>query len=237
MDGFILYAIPEESSIIQRILGRQLPAVTVDMQRIPGVPAVILDDRGSARNIAHHVLQLGHKKITILSLDMRQDGIWGRVASSRLKQCNMVVTRERLLGYSDALADVGIDLRGVPIYEVRSGDEDQAYSQAIAFLEEKAARPTGIFAMSDRLALGAMRAATKLGLRVPEDVSVVGFDDIPQASASTPPLTTICQPKREKGFLAASILVGDLPYSEEARVLPTELVVRDSVAAPRQWTK
>lgn len=163
---------------------------------------------------------------------MQPDGFSGRVASDRLKKCSMAVTRQRLRGYGDALANAGLNLETVAVYEVRANNEMEAYHWATIFLKRKAGRPTAILAMSDCLALGALRAAIQLGLSVPGDLSIVGFDDIPQASASTPSLTTIRQPTREKGYLAASILMGELPYTDETRILPTELIVRGSVGAP-----
>ena len=83
------------------------------------------------------------------------------------------------------------------------------------------------------MAFGALRAATQLGLKVPIDLSIIGFDDIPQAAGSSPALTTIHQPSRAKGQMAAAIVIGDLPYSTEFQQLSTELIVRESVAAPR----
>jgi DNA-binding LacI/PurR family transcriptional regulator len=234
VDGFILHAIPEQSSIIPRIRGRQLPIVTVDMGKLPGVPTIGIDDREAARKIASHVLELGHKKIAVLSLEMKPDGFSGRVTSDRMRQCSMAVPRQRLLGYSDALAKSGMDLETVAVYEVRGNNEMEAYHWATTFLKRKVGRPTAVLAMSDCLALGGLRAGIQLGLSVPRDISIVGFDDIPQASAFRPSLTTIRQPMKEKGYLAASMLVGELPYTEETRILPIELIVRESVAAPRK---
>lgn len=234
VDGFILHAIPDQSSIIPRIRGRRLPIVTVDMSKLPGVPTIGIDDRESVRKIASHVLELGHKKIAVLSLEMNPDGFSGRVTSDRMRQCNMAVTRQRLLGYSDALAKAGVDLETVAVYEVQGNNEMEAYHWATIFLKQKGGRPTAVLAMSDCLALGGLRAAIQLGLSVPRDISIVGFDDIPQASASRPSLTTIRQPMKEKGYLAASILIGELPCTEEIRILPTELILRESVAAPRK---
>jgi LacI family transcriptional regulator len=83
------------------------------------------------------------------------------------------------------------------------------------------------------MAFGALYAATQLGLKVPRDLSIIGFDDIPQAAESTPALTTIRQPSRAKGRMAAAMAAGDLPYTAEFQQLSTELIVRESVAAPR----
>jgi LacI family transcriptional regulator len=83
------------------------------------------------------------------------------------------------------------------------------------------------------MAFGALHAAAQLGLKVPRDLSIIGFDDIPQAVGSTPALTTVRQPSRAKGRMAAAMVVGDLPYTAEFQQLSTELIVRESVAAPR----
>jgi LacI family transcriptional regulator len=83
------------------------------------------------------------------------------------------------------------------------------------------------------MAFGALHAATQLGLKVPRDLSIIGFDDIPQAAGSTPALTTVRQPSRAKGQMAAAIVVGDVPYTAEFQELSTELLVRESVAVPR----
>src|SRR5262249_36213385 len=149
------------------------------------------------------------------------------------EKCRGSVTQQRLFGYFEALKDVGIDPAKVPIYEIRINDDAEASYWTRRFLKRNRNRPTAIFSMSDRMAFGALRAATQLGLKVPRDVSIVGFDDIPQAAESSPCLTTVRQPSRAKGQLAASIVVGDLPYTSEFRMLPTELIVRESVAAPR----
>jgi DNA-binding LacI/PurR family transcriptional regulator len=137
------------------------------------------------------------------------------------------------LGYTDALKEAGIDPASIPIYEIRINDDAEACYWTKRFLNRKRGRPTAIFSMSDQMAFGALRAATELGLKVPRDLSIIGFDDIPQAAGSSPALTTVRQPSRAKGQMAAKIVIGDLPYSTEFHQLSTELIVRESVAAPR----
>ena len=178
VDGFILYAVPEQSSIVKRVLGRQLPTVTVDMSNLPEIAAVGIDDRKAAREIAEHVLQFGHRRIAVLSLEMMPDGFCGPVGSDRIQACEASVTQQRLLGYTDALKDAGIDPVAVPIYEIRASDEAEASYWTRKLLKKKRKRPTAVFAMSDRIALRALEAADRLGLKVPKDVSIVGFDDI-----------------------------------------------------------
>jgi DNA-binding LacI/PurR family transcriptional regulator len=96
-------------------------------------------------------------------------------------------------------------------------------------------RPTAILALSDQLALGVFEAAKKMGLSIPGDLSVVGFDDVPEASRTEPALTTVYQPHVEKGLVAGRMLVaqlrGEEPRSPEP--LPTRLVVRGSTAPPK----
>jgi DNA-binding LacI/PurR family transcriptional regulator len=237
VDGFILYAIPDHSSIIRRILGRQLPTVTVDMSKLPAVAAVGIDDRAAAGTIAHHVLQLGHHRIAILSLEMMPDGYSGLVTDERVKKCHASVTRQRLLGYADVLRKVGVDPAAVPIYEIRANDDAEASFWTKSLLKQKRGRPTAIFSMSDRMAIGALHAAAQLGLQVPGDLSIVGFDDIPQATSCVPALTTIRQPSKTKGQVAASIVARDVPYTSELRLLSIELIERDSVARPRKTTR
>jgi DNA-binding LacI/PurR family transcriptional regulator len=233
VDGFILYAIPDHSPIIKRVLGRQLPTVSVDMTKLPEIAAVGIDDRGAARKIAGHVLELGHRRIAILSLEMLPDGFSGPVNDDRIERCRAAVTQQRLLGYVDGLNAAGIDFATVPIYEIRINDDAEASYWTRRFLKRKRRRPTAIFSMSDRMAFGALHAATQLGLKVPRDLSIIGFDDIPQAAGSTPTLTTVRQPSRAKGWMAAAMVAGDLPYTTEFQQLATELIVRKSVAAPR----
>jgi len=237
VDGFILYAIPDHSPIVKRILDRQLPTVTVDMGKLPAVAAVGIDDRAAARQIAHHVLQAGHRRIAILSLELMPDGYSGPVTHERVKKCRASVTKQRLLGYVDALRKAEVDPATAPIYEIRTNDDAEASFWARNLLERKRGRPTAIFSMSDRMAFGALRAAAQLGLQVPRDLSIVGFDDVPQAASCTPALTTIRQPSRTKGQLAASIVAGEVPYTTELRLLSVELMDRESVARPPRTTR
>jgi DNA-binding LacI/PurR family transcriptional regulator len=236
VDGFILYAIPDHSPMIKRVLGRQLPTVTVDMGRLADIPAIGIDDRGAARKIARHVLTMGHRRIAVLSLEMMPDGFSGKATIDRMKSCRASVTQQRLMGYGDALADAKLDLEAIEIYEIRTNDDEEARHWATQFLARKAARPTAILAMSDRMAFGAVRAAARLRLQIPRDLSIVGFDDV-ESPDGIVPLTTIRQPSRMKGQLAASIVAGDLPYLAEQRILPTDMILRDSAGPPPKRVK
>ena len=134
----------------------------------------------------------------------------------------------------DALAEAGLSLAEENIlegdYEMQSGFD--AMQQLLARPE----KPTAVFAFDDPMAIGAICAATQAGFRVPEDISIVGYDDVEMARFSSPPLTTIRHPKAELGQLAVELLVSRVRNKEltvEALNVQPELVVRNSVAPPR----
>jgi DNA-binding LacI/PurR family transcriptional regulator len=176
---------------------------------------------------------LGHRHVGIIALGR---GRAGPVDAERLASMSNPVAQARLRGYAAALAEAGVPWADVPIYEcARLTLADGA--TAALWLLGQAPRPTALLAMSDQHALGALDAAQSLGLSVPGDLSVVGFDDIPAAARAEPGLTTVSQPHMHKGERAAQLLVASL-RGEGARepavvLLPTALIVRGSTARPR----
>jgi DNA-binding LacI/PurR family transcriptional regulator len=141
------------------------------------------------------------------------------------------VTRARLRGYASALEAAGIPWPGVPVYE-QFESATEAGRAAAEVLLSREPRPTAILCLSDQLAFGFIEGARERGFRVPEDISVAGFDDVPEAARSTPPLTTVHQPHVEKGALAGRILLARIRVEEppESDALRTRLVVRGSTA-------
>ncbi len=143
------------------------------------------------------------------------------------------VSRERLLGYLEVLHEHGIEPL---VHKQRLSDEDDAYDAALRLLDQTD-RPTAVLCFSDVVALGVVRAAEELGLEVPRDLSVVGFDDSPLARRMRPALTTVRQDVAAKGRMAAAALTQAMAQRGEAaavhQMLPTELVVRQSTAPPR----
>jgi LacI family transcriptional regulator len=145
----------------------------------------------------------------------------------------MLCSRARVDGYRSALAEAGItfdpDLVGTGNFYVEAG-----YAEGMRLLSAPE-RATGIFAGSDMQALGVLRAARELGLRVPDDVSVVGYDDLPIAQWTGPALTTVRQPLSEMGAIATRMVLdlaaGETPLMRRVN-LATELVVRESTAPP-----
>jgi DNA-binding LacI/PurR family transcriptional regulator len=231
VDSFIVYALAEDDPGLARILARRQPVVAVDVGPVAGAATVGIDDRAAAALAAEHLLQLGHRSLAVIAMDFNADGHTGLADRSRIETARFRITRERWQGYADACARFGIDPATIPVYETVGNTEQSAEAGARILLGLSSRRPTAILAMSDRLALGAMRAAEQLGLNVPKDLSIIGFDDIPQAREVRTGLTTIRQPSREKGRIAAQVLLDGKMVGRETILLPTELIRRGSTSA------
>jgi LacI family transcriptional regulator len=194
------------------------PVVAVDPHTGPSeLPTVDSDNLHGARLATEHLLALGHRRIALLA--GRPD-----LQSAQLRE----------QGYRDALAAAG-----VPVDEalIQVGAYD-AHLSALAAHELLGSpqRPTAVFAANDVSAIATIEVAQSLGLRVPEDLSVVGFDNIPESVLCTPPLTTVNQPIRTMGERAVELLIGlirEQPAERTHLTLATDLVVRGSTAPPR----
>jgi DNA-binding LacI/PurR family transcriptional regulator len=173
--------------------------------------------------VATHLTALGHRRFGILTFGLAPDGRTGFVDVTRRREAAYAVSRARLAGYRDALAQAGIDWAAVPVYETAGSGRAEGRAAAERLL---GAAPTAILATSDALALGVLDA-------VGPGVSVAGFDDIPQAEAAG--LTTVRQDHAAKGRLAGELLLralhGERPSSPPP--LPHELVVRASTGPAR----
>ena len=225
VDGFVIYSAVRNDPRVEAALARHLPTVTVDQPRDAPTPFIGIDDRAAARTAAEHLRELGHERVAVLSFVGALDAE-GSLA--------LDLSAERLAGYKEGLGSAW-DERAVRT--CRPNTPEPARRAALELLQSDAP-PTGILAMSDVLALGAIQAADELGIAVPAELSIVGFDDSPAAEQATPPLTTISQPHEEKGRLAATWLIEAIerrgtPRRRRRRaILPTELVVRQSTAPP-----
>lgn len=221
VDGFIVYSAPRNDPRVETALARRLPVVTVDQPREPTTPFVGIDDRAAARSAADHLRELGHKRVGVLSFVRALDPE---------EKLVLDISVERLKGYEEGLGGAW-DESLVRI--CRPNAARPARAAALELLGERSP-PTAILAMSDVLAIGALQAAAELRVSVPDELSLVGFDDSPAASLATPPLTTVAQPHEEKGRLATEWLleaIGNGEVGQKRRaILPTELVVRQSTA-------
>ncbi len=224
VDGFIIQCIEDGDRLIEAARRRRLPFVAVDVDPGPDAGSIMVDDRSGARLAAEHLLTLGHRRFGILSLETHNDGHVGLVDRARRTGILYGATRDRLAGYEDALAAAGIAVGDVPVVESHN-DKRGAASGAATLLD---AKPdiTAVLAMSDVLALAAVEEARRRGRRVPEDLSVIGYDDVPEAARAEPPLTTIAQPIVAKGRLAAQMIFDPGPPRKET--LPVSLILRGS---------
>jgi DNA-binding LacI/PurR family transcriptional regulator len=235
VDGFVIYSMSDSEPLLAAALDRRLPAVVVDQPSKEGVPFVGVDDQAAARTAAGHLLDLGHEKFAVVSFALSPDVRDGIADPERQEQAAFRVSRLRLRGYRAALEDAGLPWSEVPVYECPGSSREYGRKAAEALLSLEPG-PTAILASSDQLALGVIARAKERGLSVPEDVSVVGFDDIPAAAGADPPLTTINQDHAEKGLLAGRMLISQLRKEDgpAAGPLATSLVVRGSTAPPRE---
>jgi DNA-binding LacI/PurR family transcriptional regulator len=233
MDGALVYSCLGDSAALGWLVRRNLPLVYVDQDPPADAPSINVDDRGGARSAAQHLVDLGHRRVGIVSGE--RHGPYD-VLVEPLMASEHHVSRERMLGWTDALSPAGIE----PLV-VRQAltPEDGAY-QAAGVLLDLDEPPTAILCFSDVMAYWVVRAAEDRGLTVPGDLSVVGFDDNPLARRMRPALTTVRQDVAAKGRAAAAALTEAIETVQaggtpEARhvLLPTELVVRDSTAPPR----
>jgi DNA-binding LacI/PurR family transcriptional regulator len=238
MDGAVVYSSDPGLGAVDWLARRGLPTVFADEQPVAtdrGITCVNVDDRGGARAAAQHLVDLGHRRVAIMTVALGAPA--GTVADPTVSDPGAkFVSRERLLGYLEALDEAGV---ATVVQQQPHSDDEEAYVAAMELLCGPD-RPTGVLCFSDVIAHGVVRAAEQLGLDVPRDLSVVGFDDSPLARRLRPPLTTVRQDVHEKGRLAAAALKVTMDHHRDGTahepehvVLPTELVVRGSTAAPR----
>ncbi|MEZ5217587.1 MAG: LacI family DNA-binding transcriptional regulator [Ilumatobacteraceae bacterium] len=212
LDGLIVHCETMSDQRRRHLEVRGIPVVEVDRDTDTRWPSVGIDERGGAAAAARHLIDLGHRRIAVLVIG-DGDHHWS--------------TDERLAGYRREFDRAGL---GDEIIIV----DDQVHTRAdgrasAARLLASDHRPTAVLAMSDELAAGVFDAAAELGIRVPDELSVVGFDDAPTATTVSPPLTTVFQDHREKGRVAARKVLG-LDTTPGVTILPTRLVVRESTA-------
>lgn len=239
IDGLIVASLGDDDPVLPVVTARRLPLVVLDQPdagrlRDPdgaAVPWIGIDDRAAAAVAATHVLGLGHRRLGVVSFSLGRPPVRALVDQRAQDASSYAVTRRRLAGYRDAAVAAGLDWASVPVVTGTDSTVVEGAAAAVTLLR-RPTRPTALLCLSDRLAEGALAAAAELGLRVPDDVSVVGFDDAASAAASG--LTTIRQPHRRKGELAATVLLellaGGRP--ELVRQLPTEFVGRRSTGPP-----
>lgn len=212
-DGVIWLLPNGEHSLMAKLETGQLPCVLVNFAaRQVALPVVIGANHAGACELVNHLIKLGHRRIAFVG---------GALHTGQ--------SMERQRGYEEALRNAGIPLRQEYL---ASGnfvfDSGLNAARSLLALPE---RPTAIFCANDDMAFGALQAAAELGLRIPADISIAGFDDVPAASAVTPALTTVRQPLDAIGGRAVDelvALIGGRTRHVSKIELPTRLVVRES---------
>lgn len=229
VDGFVVFCIEGGSRLVELTRERRLPFVTLDYGFDDDtVSSIGIDDVDGATRAARHLTGLGHRRFAILSL-ASVDGRTGPATPANAEAAVYSGTRDRMRGYLSAIADAGIAPESVSIFE--TDNDEPSTRRALDHIFAQPERPTAILAMSDRMALTALDWLAEHGLSVPQDVSVVGFDGVPESETSRPPLTTVAQPMIEMGRRAVSAIL-DFDGSVRREALDLELVVRQSTAPP-----
>ena len=215
-DG-VVALLPYESRFVEAITDGRLPVVTIDHPSDQTVfPSVAADSYGGARQAMLHLAELGHKRVAFVSGEEHLE-------SARLRRS----AYDDAVSISNLVRDPALVFPGN--YSLEGGRE-----AGLRLLKLKR-RPTAVFAANDLSALGLLAVVQQHGLRVPEDLSIVGFDDLPAASQIHPALTTVRQPTLELGRAAVNTLlamIAGVPTATSKVMLPTELVVRRSTGAP-----
>lgn len=213
MDGALLISTMEGDPLPAQLVGRKMPLVMIGNSSLPQVATVDIDNMSAGRAATEHLLHTGRRRVAHLT---------GRL--------DLVSARERLQGYEEAMRASPFGFE--PELVIR-GDfsERSGYDAVPAVLARKA---DAVFAASDTMAMGLLRGLAEAGVAVPQQIAVVGFDDLPLATGTRPRLTTVHQPIRRIGITAAQMLIDlvEERITPPHRVmLPTELVIRESCGA------
>jgi DNA-binding LacI/PurR family transcriptional regulator len=220
-DGVIICSSSFSSEQGRQLLAYGFPVVVVNHQAAEGFHySIYHDDMDGSQQIAHHLIALGHKKIAYL----------GNSLSGR-------TTLDRLSGFQNEMKKANLPVPDQFIYHVTGGEPQLGLDSLGYFLQLKNP-PTAIMCFNDMLAIGVLKGCEQAGLKVPEDMSITGFDNITYSAFTHPSLTTFDQPKRSIGMEAAQLLLDLLnseniksPLTPKVKILKGNLLVRDSTSS------
>lgn len=229
VDGFILTRTEDLDEIMTERM-RRLPFVVMDVEAAADINTVRVDARPACRAAVEHLLQLGHRRFAIMSF-LREDApaVFHPPGNGRRPEvmAGMRIDQEKFAGYAEAFAAAGIAIDDIPVLQAYPSDRDAA-ARMLAYAPEA----TAIISMSDMQAIAVMGEARRRGLSVPADLSIIGFNDIPEAILCTPRLTTVDSRAADRGRAAARIIfAGERPRQI---VIPARLVVRGSTGPARR---
>jgi LacI family transcriptional regulator len=212
VDGYIIIPTTPEGDSLEDLLGNEKVVYVDRCLRGRGAICVRLDNKKGVRLALEHLFDLGHRRIAAVCVPT-----------------NITTGRERLEGYIETLENYGYET-DPELIRIGEYSAESSYEQTKKLLEKKL-RPTAVIFMSGLTTLGGIRAVKELSLKVPEDLSVVSFDDFETAELLNPPLTTIVQPAKEFGRKAIEILVkliGGKQVRPNVTILSPELLLRES---------
>lgn len=211
--GIVVLTSPSNSDLISNLEFRCPTVMCSQNSENVGISSVTINNTDSARKAVDYLIFSGRKKIAMMNSSLHYS-----------------YAKQREDGFRNALESAGIPVKESWIFHLSAVNYHLAMSNALHLLSQPE-RPDAVFAVSDVYAVGVVKAAKRLGLRVPEDVAVIGFDNIELSSMIEPTLTTIEQPSYQIGYQAAELLIEKIenPNLETRHiVLDTELIVRDS---------
>jgi alanine racemase len=225
VDGLILLGLSAQHPEVAQVRRAGLPIVALDVEVWDDAVVIAIDDLGGARAAARHLHELGHRDVAVVLIAAHPD---------TPEDEQQGISARRLAGLREGFGLDGTD--GAVRLRILSAPVSEEGGRAAFDALAESGLPSAVMTMSDVTAIGVMNAAIDAGLRLPEELSIVGFDDIEAASWVSPRLTTVHQPIREKGRLAATRLLDAIRAADGRsathEVLPTRLVVRGSTAPP-----
>lgn len=222
IDGVIICSTPVSVERGRQFPSDGFPIVVVNNQAADNYNySIYHDDVDGSRKVAHHLIELGHRRIAYL----------GNAQSGK-------TTLDRLSGFQQEMQAHGLSIPPEYIHHVESGTAEMGMQGASYFLNLPE-QPSAIMCFNDMLAIGVLKGCRQAGLRIPQDISVTGFDNITFSEFTSPTLTTLDQPKREIGREAAQLLLdllaaqtGQAEHIQQVRVLQGRLLVRESTTVP-----
>lgn len=217
IDGAIIASTLIDDPLLRALMDDDLPFILIGRYLDnPDVSYVDVDNVKAASEIVSYLVGIGYRCIATIT-----------------GPSNMIAGFDRLAGYKKAM-----DQHGLPVEDFMISEADFSENGGYAAMQKLLPyRPEAVFVASDTMAIGAIRAAKEAGLRIPEDIGIAGFDDMPFAASSNPPLTTVKQPIQQCGALAARTLIDMIDHPSATHhhiILPTELVIRSSCGPIRR---
>lgn len=215
VDGVIFISAGESSDDLNRLVQSNIPIVVADRDvPLSLADVVMLNNEKAGYTATRHLIDLGHKSIACIT-----------------GPNNLSPSMKRAEGYKRALTEAGLEFH--PEFLLQADFQYTGGEEAMQHLLKRGHRPTAVFVLNDMMAIGAITAVRKSGLSVPEDISIVGFDDINLSAAITPSLTTVAQPITEMAEISTRLLVekmqsDNIPGKNQKIILDAELVIRES---------